>query len=125
MAAHPEASTRGPDPLLVDAAEARLLVEARELLVRVDALLTAGITASQHLATRVAEANADRVVSSVADQLLIDASEAARLLRLSRSVFGTLYRSGRIPTVRIGGLVRFSPVDLRTWVATQREGAVS
>lgn len=55
---------------------------------------------------------------------LLDASEAARLLRVPRSTLYELVRSRGLPHVRIGerGL-RFTRTDLQVWVAENTYGA--
>lgn len=50
-------------------------------------------------------------------QLLIGADEAARLLSVSRkTLWNHTAPRGRIPAVRIGRVVRYSPVDLERWI---------
>jgi excisionase family DNA binding protein len=57
---------------------------------------------------------------------LLDANEAAQLLRVPRSTLYELVRSRGLPHVRIGerGL-RFTRADLQTWVAENTYGSQS
>lgn len=48
---------------------------------------------------------------------LLDANEAARLLKVPRSTLYELVRSRRLPHVRIGRALRFARADLGYWVA--------
>lgn len=50
--------------------------------------------------------------------MLLRTSEAAELLAISERQLYTLTRSGSLPCVRIGRLVRYSPDALRDWIAT-------
>lgn len=50
---------------------------------------------------------------------LLDASEAARLLRVPRSTLYELVRSRGLPHIRIGRTLRFTRLALAGWVATQ------
>jgi excisionase family DNA binding protein len=55
------------------------------------------------------------------EKILLRASEAQRLLSLSRSTIYAMIASGELPCVRIGRAVRV-PVDgLREWVKRQTE----
>lgn len=47
---------------------------------------------------------------------LLDASEAARLLRVPRSTLYELVRSRGLPHVRVGRSLRFTRDDLGRWV---------
>jgi excisionase family DNA binding protein len=51
---------------------------------------------------------------------LLDASEAARLLRVPRSTLYELVRSRGLPHVRVGQALRFTRADLSRWVAKNR-----
>jgi hypothetical protein len=56
--------------------------------------------------------------------LLVDARDAARMLAVSpRKLWAMTFeeRPG-LPYVRCGRLVRYSPDDLRKWIAAQRQG---
>ena len=54
---------------------------------------------------------------------LLDANEAARLLRVPRSTLYELVRSRRLPHVRIGDRgLRFTRSDLQDWVAENTYG---
>jgi excisionase family DNA binding protein len=61
--------------------------------------------------------------------LLVKASEAAKLLDMSRAHFYRMLKSGRAPApVRLGGCVRWRVDELRAWVSAgmpprQRWGA--
>jgi len=48
---------------------------------------------------------------------LLNASEAARLLRVPRSTLYELVRSRGLPHVRVGRALRFTRADLGQWVA--------
>lgn len=53
--------------------------------------------------------------------ILVDATEAGKLLRLSRSQVNAMARNGELPHVHIGRLTRY-PVDaLRAWAQRQAE----
>ena len=56
--------------------------------------------------------------------LLVDAREAARMLAVSpRKLWAmTFEETPGLPYVRCGRLVRYSPDDLRQWIATQVKG---
>jgi hypothetical protein len=56
--------------------------------------------------------------------LLVDAREAARMLAVSpRKLWAmTFEEAPGLPYVRCGRLVRYSPDDLRQWIAAQRQG---
>ena len=49
--------------------------------------------------------------------LLIDADEAAAELSLGARTLWTLTNSNAIPSRKIGRSVRYSPVELREWIA--------
>jgi excisionase family DNA binding protein len=59
--------------------------------------------------------------------LLIDAKEAARLLKVSaRKLWAmTFEETPGLPYVRCGRLVRYSPDDLRQWIDSRRKGGGS
>ena len=54
------------------------------------------------------------------DALLLRGEDAARALSMSRAMLYRLVKEGKIPYVRMGGMLRFHPDDLREWVETQR-----
>jgi hypothetical protein len=56
--------------------------------------------------------------------LLVDARDAARMLAVSpRKLWAmTFEETPGLPFVRCGRLVRYSPEDLRSWIAAQRKG---
>jgi excisionase family DNA binding protein len=57
-------------------------------------------------------------------QLLVTAREAARMLAVSpRKLWAMTFEDEpRLPYVRCGRLVRYSPDDLRQWIDAQRKG---
>jgi excisionase family DNA binding protein len=60
---------------------------------------------------------------SLSTEPLLRPAEVARALGVSRSWLYDAAKSGRIPSVRIGGLdgpVRFVPEDLERWLAEER-----
>ena len=55
--------------------------------------------------------------------LLISADQAAKLLSTTRRRVLRMVREGRIPHVELGdGEPRFSPSELRTWIASLSHG---
>lgn len=56
--------------------------------------------------------------------LLVTAQEAAKMLSVSpRKLWAmTFEETPKLPYVRCGRLVRYSPDDLRQWIDTQRKG---
>ena len=58
------------------------------------------------------------------DALLVDPLRAARLLCVSsRKLWSmTFEETPGLPYVRCGRLVRYSPDDLRSWIAEQQKG---
>jgi excisionase family DNA binding protein len=48
---------------------------------------------------------------------LLDANEAAQLLRVPRSTLYELVRSRGLPHIRVGRALRFTRADLSKWVA--------
>ena len=56
--------------------------------------------------------------SDVADRLLVDSTEAARLCGISRTMWWSLHSSGRVPApVRLGRRTLWSVDELRGWIA--------
>lgn len=55
------------------------------------------------------------------EKLLLRASEAQKLLSLSRSTIYAMIASGELPSVRIGRAVRVPADGLREWVKRQTE----
>ncbi len=51
--------------------------------------------------------------------ILIDAVDAGRLLRLSRSKVLAMARQHYLPHVHVGRMVRYSPEALREWARRQ------
>ena len=56
---------------------------------------------------------------------LLDANEAARLLRVPRSTLYELVRSRGLPHVRLGRALRFTRTDLSAWIAQNSYGQLS
>jgi excisionase family DNA binding protein len=54
---------------------------------------------------------------------LLDANEAARLLKVPRSTLYELVRSRGLPHVRVGRALRFTRADLGQWVSEHTVGA--
>jgi excisionase family DNA binding protein len=54
------------------------------------------------------------------DEPLLTISEVRGLLRLSRTGVYNLVRRGDLVPIRIGGRVRFSPSDVRAYLARSR-----
>lgn len=48
---------------------------------------------------------------------LLNANEAARLLRVPRSTLYELVRSRGLPHIRVGRSLRFTRVDLARWIS--------
>jgi excisionase family DNA binding protein len=53
---------------------------------------------------------------------LLDANEAARLLKVPRSTLYELVRSRGLPHVKVGRALRFTRADLATWIADNSYG---
>lgn len=53
---------------------------------------------------------------------LLDANEAARLLRVPRSTLYELVRSRGLPHVRVGRALRFTREDLSEWITINTYG---
>jgi excisionase family DNA binding protein len=47
---------------------------------------------------------------------LMNAKDVAAVLKLSRSTVYKLVNSGKLPTIRIGGALRFSPSAIEAWI---------
>jgi excisionase family DNA binding protein len=60
--------------------------------------------------------------SQVLTEPLLDANEAARLLRVPRSTLYELVRSRSLPHVRVGRALRFTRADLSKWVGQNTYG---
>ena len=61
--------------------------------------------------------------SQLLNEPLLDASEAARLLRVPRSTLYELVRSRGLPHIRIGDRgLRFTRVDLTRWIGENSFG---
>ena len=61
--------------------------------------------------------------ASLLTEPLLDANEAARLLRVPRSTLYELVRSRGLPHVRIGRSLRFTRSDIGYWVSANTFGA--
>jgi excisionase family DNA binding protein len=57
-------------------------------------------------------------------KLLLTAKQAAETLAISERKLWSLTNIGAIPCVRIGRAVRYSIVDLNTWIDRHRTGKV-
>jgi excisionase family DNA binding protein len=53
---------------------------------------------------------------------LLDANEAARLLKVPRSTLYELVRSRGLPHVKVGRALRFTRADLAIWIADNSYG---
>ena len=53
----------------------------------------------------------------MSETLLVDVKTTARLLSICEKTLWTLTDRGDIPCIRIGRSVRYSPDDLRAWIA--------
>lgn len=53
---------------------------------------------------------------------LLDANEAARLLKVPRSTLYELVRSRGLPHVKVGRALRFTRADLTSWIANNSYG---
>lgn len=54
---------------------------------------------------------------------LWDANDVARFLKVSRSWVYQKAESGELPSLKIGGLLRFNPAVIRRWVLEPRRAA--
>jgi hypothetical protein len=57
--------------------------------------------------------------------MLWDLAEAARALRVSKSLLWQKSRAGAVPCVRIGRRLLFDPVDLRRLIDANKRGAAA
>lgn len=60
--------------------------------------------------------------SQLLSEPLLDANEAARLLRVPRSTLYELVRSRGLPHVKVGRALRFTREDLAFWLAENSYG---
>jgi excisionase family DNA binding protein len=51
--------------------------------------------------------------------LLVTEREAAKLLQVSPRTLWTLRNGGKVPFIRVGHQVRYSPEQLREWIKQQ------
>lgn len=56
-------------------------------------------------------------------EALVDAREAARLLSISTRKLWELTNRSIIPHLRIGRSIRYDPIDLRSWIDSQKRDA--
>jgi excisionase family DNA binding protein len=61
------------------------------------------------------------VMVTAGEHPMLKVSEVAGRLNVSANTVYRLADTGRIPVVRIGGQLRFDPVDLEAWLLAQRE----
>lgn len=64
----------------------------------------------------------DRPNHPYEDLQLLNERQAAELLNISPRTLWGHRKAGKLPCVRIGASVRYSPSDLQEWIAAQREG---
>jgi len=57
-------------------------------------------------------------------QLLWNSRQAAQALAMSERTLWRRTQDGDIPSVRIGGLVRYSPDSLAEWIKGQETGGI-
>lgn len=62
---------------------------------------------------------------TVAWEGLWDVKDVARFLKVSRSWVYARADAGELPSVRVGGLLRFEPEAVRAFVHGQRSGAAA
>jgi excisionase family DNA binding protein len=53
---------------------------------------------------------------------LLTATELARYLQIHIKTVYTWVARGELPSIRIGGRLRFSPDDILRWVSARKEG---
>ena len=63
------------------------------------------------------------MTATTGERLLITVEEAARRLGIGRSLAWRLVRSGELPSVRLGRLVRIPERALEEWLSRQLRGA--
>lgn len=61
------------------------------------------------------------VTTEAESALLLDARRASDVLGISQRTLFTITKSGRLPVIRIGRLIRYHPSDLAEFVASCRE----
>ena len=54
----------------------------------------------------------------LSDDTLWDATDVARWLKVSRSWVYQAAESGKLPSLKIGGLLRFDPAVVKAWALT-------
>ena len=54
---------------------------------------------------------------------LLTVGEVAALLRLHPKTIERMVREGRIPSLRLGGRLRFRPSDIVSWLAAREDRA--
>jgi excisionase family DNA binding protein len=70
------------------------------------------------------ETSIDATVASDDSDSLWTVQEAARFLAVSESWVYTATRTGVLPAIRLGRVVRFDQAALRAWVRGERSGRV-
>ena len=68
---------------------------------------------------------AEKPMDALLEDGLWDLRQLCRFLRCSTSWAYKASVRGDLPTLHLGGLLRFSPPDVRTWLATKRTGAAT
>lgn len=61
--------------------------------------------------------------TSLPFESLWDAQDVARFLKVSRSWVYQKAEAGELPSLRVGGLVRFEPATVRAWARGERPPA--
>jgi len=57
----------------------------------------------------------------IALEKLLTVVELADLLQLNAKTVERMARAGRLPSVRVGGRVRFRPSDIASWMAARED----
>ena len=52
---------------------------------------------------------------------LLDAAQLANLLNVNIRHIRRLVHEGRVPVIKLGGLVRFDPAEIRPWIDGMRK----
>ena len=63
------------------------------------------------------------MTATTGERLLLTVEEAARRLGIGRSLAWRLVRSGELPSVRLGRLVRVPERNLQAWLDRRCQGA--
>jgi len=59
----------------------------------------------------------------MSEEKLLSVPEVAHLLNVSKSSLYAMTRRGRIPAIRVGGMFRYVPAEIETWLETNRLSA--